>query len=31
MHLIMSETIIMAEGFIMAENRANAFIMSEKP
>ena len=32
MHLIMSETIIMRFwGFIMAENRADAFIMSEKP
>ena len=32
MHLIISETIIMRFwGFIMAGNRANAFIMSETP
>jgi len=32
MHLIMRETIIMRFwGFIMAENRHNAFIMSENP
>ena len=32
MHLIMRETIIMRFwGLIMAENRDNVFIMSEKP